>query len=210
MLNWFVVLGVHSLSLTAEEQAVFQDLDYFRHRDAIEVKLERYFSELQQALQTVVRRHSSQLPAFVLASPGKYSRGERHLGAPYRVLDLPNVLTHDTYFAYRCCLLWGRQWGAHVVLMGAAVQTLREKLHAALQAGEFTEGYLCQAQTPWGWRVEEDEAVSLSETPPGALATLARAHPFLKLSRYWPLDAADAFATEAPPWFDALLEAATR
>lgn len=197
------------LHLTPEEEAVFQDLAYFYHREAIEAKLKTYFQELQTSLKAVLSAYQEHLPPQVLATNCKYSRGENYQGAPYRVLDCPNLLDKDNQFAFRCVLLWGRGWGAHLLLGGPVADAIRRGIVHHLQYELHANCYLSRADTPWAMTAEEDQAVRSFDIEVDEVDAINRSRSFLKLSRYWALEEAEAFAQETPRWLDRLLASST-
>lgn len=196
------------LDLAPDEAHVLQDTAYFEARARLEGKLTAFFQSLQGELMEVVAGYKDQLPSRILSRAPKYTRGEKYQGLPYRVLDCPNLLDRDTYFAYRCVLIWGRGWSTHFMLKGGLTDSYRKALAGQLDAAWYdgsVHGSL--GESPWQWL--QDATIQPLDTADAASNYLLT-HPFVKLSRFWPIGSHETFRQAAPAWLGALLQAAIR
>jgi hypothetical protein len=168
--------------LSPEEWAVWQDRQFMPLKASAWVKLEASMALLRDALASYLT--DTQAPAAWLRSSGKIQRGENYRSYPYRVLDLPAVTGPEGLLLFRTVLLWGHPIGWHLILGGAALEPYRAGLREACR--RLDGRYLLSRQPdPWRWEPDPDG----QEPFPAACETLQHPLPFVKITRYEPLDA---------------------
>ncbi|MDX2283683.1 MAG: hypothetical protein NW241_05950 [Bacteroidia bacterium] len=168
--------------LSPEEWAVLQDRRFMPLKASVWHKLEASMGLLRDALAAHLTE--SQAPDTWKRGSGKIQRGENYHTYAYRVLDMPAVAAPSGLLLFRTVLLWGHPIGWHLILGGTELERYRAGLPEACR--RLDARYLLSRQPdPWRWEPDPDG----QEPFPGACEALTQSLPFVKITRYEPLDA---------------------
>lgn len=173
---------VKKLDLSPEEFAVLGNRRFFIVRQEVNLKLDHFFSRLQQ--EWISETETWKLPLDEIdRTRGKIFRGENYRGFPYTLMDFPRHFSKKSVFAIRSMCWWGHEFSFTLHLQGAALQhyirTLAERT-ARLQTKNF---WWCVNAHPWDYHFDSGNYCRLDEMKPEAILTHAERHGFIKLSQ---------------------------
>jgi hypothetical protein len=106
--------------------------------------------------------HAANLPAKILGSSPKISKGENYQGLPYLILDYPRLFEHENIFAVRTMFWWGHFFSVTLHLSGIYKKEAEENLIASYGAMK-EKGYYCYInEDQWKHHFEGDNYIFLS------------------------------------------------
>lgn len=149
------------IRLSPNEMALITDAGWILTKNDILKKTEQLLGELQLRYQDVLHSYPA-LPAVILDSSPKISKGENYKGLPYRVLDYPRQFDQQDVFAIRTLFWWGNFFSITLHLSGRYKKQYEKKLITALPLLHEKGFYYCINEDPWQHHFEKDNYLPLT------------------------------------------------
>jgi len=176
------------IRLSEEEIQLVGNSEWILTKNRILEKIKGLLLEVLSKQQDLLQKNPGLLPASLLQTSPKISRGENYRGLPWLVLDYPRHFSKPDVFAIRTLFWWGQFFSVTLHLSGAykqqMIDTLVERADLFAAAGCF----YCINEDEWEHHLQPDNYVPLSDTEPQQRATLLRSKRFLKLCLVIPLN----------------------
>ena len=144
------------LMLSDEEQQLVNNSDWILTKRVIIDKVQQFFGDVSVIQKAILQNEKDWLPAAVLLSEAKISKGENYLQLPFLMLDYPRCFDAKNIFAVRTMFWWGNFFSITIHLSGSYKLMYQENLIAnfdKLKQGRF---YLCIHESQWHHHFEED------------------------------------------------------
>ncbi len=189
---------------TNEERALLVQKDFFILKKAVTGKLMDLLGQLNDAIVEENSKSGLLLPAEVINTAGKISKGENYRGFPWMVLDSPRIFNKTDVFAFRSMCWWGNEISFTLHLSGkykALILNPAELLYS-LKGHDF---FLNVNDTPWEYHFEENNYLLLNNI----IKTddeLNRMN-FIKISKILPLNNIDDLVKTGSDTYRQLLNA---
>lgn len=145
-------------------------------------KVTHLLANLLAKQQEYVKKYEAGLPAEVLQSSPKISKGENYKGLPYVVLDYPKNFSAPGILAIRTMFWWGNFFSVTLQLSGNDKKESAEKLMASYGVLKEKGYYCCVNDDPWEHHFEKDNYMPLVEMSKNDFTELIREKPFIKLA----------------------------
>lgn len=170
--------------LSPAEWAVFQDKSFMPLKAAVCQQVESILADVHQDLKSVP--FPEKIEEAIRQSTPKLSKGENHHTYAYRVLDYPRVFAGEDMFLFRVMMLWGHHLSVHLIVRGTYQA---QYLPAFKQAREALDDswQVSLDPNPWTWIPTMAKEIPLQQTDDILWDQTLSRHPFVKLSRYLPL-----------------------
>ena len=197
----FIVMGNANLMLSTEELQIVTDCSFILTKNRIIGKVYAFFDDLSQMYVL-----NNQLPALFSTIPPKISKGEQYHGLPYLMLDFPRIFDKKDIFAVRTFFWWGNFFSITLHLKGSYQQ---QCLYSVLENFELLKevGFLMATSTDeWEHHPIEGNYINLKDVDVSDFAALAGNHPFLKLSKTFPIQNMEQLAHELESTFMLLMK----
>ena len=175
------------IQLSEDELAFVQNAQLLLTKNAIMNKAVEAMGEMHELIRRLIKELEPPLPAEVLASSGKISKGEKYEGLPWVMLDYPRVFGKDAVFAVRTMFWWGNFLSITLHLSGYYKQQFMDVLlqnRLLLQECNF---YLCVSEDEWRHDFASTNYVSLDRLSEQAVENILSVTDFCKLSVRIPL-----------------------
>lgn len=154
-------------------------IDLIQDEKVIRMKNE-LIEQLELQLQNIGKQTAEQYPALARISPHpKVSKGEKHQGLPFVVLDFPRIYKQNDFFAIRTLIWWSKHISVSLILKGKYLDNHFSKLKENIKNEKFKALYLSTSGNLWSNELNHKVAESKQ---------LTEDIDFFKLSFKFPLD----------------------
>ncbi len=141
--------------LTEEELNLLTNKEVFIIKNKVTHKLQELFASLNIEMEKEKALFSDKLPAEVIATKGKVSRGENYSGYPWMLLDNPRLFNKNDVFAFRSMCWWGHEFSFTLHLSGIYLEKPHTHLKERLHSIKENNIYICVNDSPWSYHFEE-------------------------------------------------------
>ena len=197
----FIVMGNANLTLSTEELQIVTDCSFILTKNRIIGKVYAFFDDL-----SLIYVHNAQSNDAIIFIPPKISKGEQYHGLPYLMLDFPRLFAKDDVFAIRTFFWWGNFFSITLHLKGIYQQqslpSILEKFALLKEVGFL----ISTSNDEWEHHPIEGNYINLKNVDLSDFAALAGNHPFLKLSKTFPLQNMEQLAQELESTFIIMLK----
>jgi hypothetical protein len=170
------------LMLSAEELQMVTDTSFILTKHKIMDKANMLLGNLAEVVKAGVLKNNNDLPAAVMASTPKITKGENYLQLPYLILDYPRCFDKENVFAIRTMFWWGNFFSCTLHLSGSYktmfLQTVQNNI-AALQKNNF---YICINKDEWQHHFKNDNYVLLDTLSTEEINAVICKHHFVKVA----------------------------
>jgi hypothetical protein len=170
------------IRLSEEEQLLVSNGDWILTKNRVLEQISSFLAALLEEQTDWIREQATGLPAAVLATPAKLSKGEQYLGLPYRVLDYPRCFGPDDTFALRTIFWWGHYFTVNLQLSGHWKKVTEPSLIAAFPEMQEGNVLICTGSDPWQHQLSEDAYLQASAMNGEEWEKLIQKQAFIKLS----------------------------
>jgi hypothetical protein len=130
------------IQLSEEEMLLVQNSGWILTKHSVIDKVYRLFGNLSERMQELLQQQEHILPAAIMQSSPKISKGEQYERLPYVVLDYPRIFSTDNVLAIRTFFWWGNYFSCTLHLKGKFQETYCENIFHALQLEAWKDCYL--------------------------------------------------------------------
>lgn len=183
----FQMNGKTKITLSDKELSLVTDADWILTKQQIIEKVYCLFGEMVPVIKISLLDRCPSLPAAVLQSVPKISRGEQYLQLPYVMLDYPRQFDKENIFAVRTMFWWANFFSITLHVSGKYLDEVREKLlkQKALLETDFFIGV---NEDQWEHHFETKNYVLFSQLNDDIKLQLLNSNSFLKLALKYNLD----------------------
>ena len=114
-------------------------------------------------------------------------RGENHNGFPFMSLDMPQMFSKSQMFTFRTLFWWGHDLIFSLILKQENQDPLIKKLIHLKEHPEWKDIQLAIAPTPWEWKKDTNNFISLSEASEIKIRSSINSVQYIKLCRFYSL-----------------------
>jgi hypothetical protein len=176
-------MDVAKLALSEEERRLVMDPGIILTKNAIIGKVYFLFGELSEMMSRDLI-----LPAEVVTIPPKISKGESYQGLPYVMLDYPRYFTTEHVLAIRTFFWWGNFFSVTLHLKGKYQSMYSRTLAAHFDQLAAKQYAVAVCESEWQHHTGSEDYRALEKMELEEFEALIREHPFIKLSRSFPLE----------------------
>ena len=180
------------IRLSPEEAELVVNADWILTKNHILQKVRSMLEDLQSEQQQFLLSNGSVLPAEVMHTSPKISRGENYKGLPYLVLDHPRYFGKDDHFAIRSMFWWGNFFSITLHVSGNNKNDLLKNLTGNVSLLAKNDFYIYTGTKEWEHDIDPGSYKKLSAINEDELQKIFSANNFLKLAIKFPIDSLEA------------------
>jgi hypothetical protein len=170
------------LMLSAEELQMVTDTSFILTKHKIMDKANMLLGNLAGVLKAGGLKNNNHLPAAIMASAPKITKGENYLQLPYLILDYPRCFDKENIFAIRTMFWWGNFFSCTLHLSGSYKTMFLQTIQNNIEALEKNNFYICINKNEWQHHFKNDNYVLLDTLSTEEInATICRHH-FVKVA----------------------------
>lgn len=181
-------MNAAKIRLSPEERELVMNAGWILTKNNILQKINRQLGELQLAQQEYLQNFSQSLPAAIMNSSPKISKGENYKGLPYLILDYPKYFDQSAVFAIRTMFWWGNFFSTTLHLAGTFKEEFQEKIIAAFPLWQENGFCCCVHQEQWEHHFEPENYKPVAELSTIEFGNQIRNKSFCKIAKKNPLD----------------------
>lgn len=174
------------LMLSDDELQLVCNADWILTKRRIVDKVDGLLSWLAGQQRLIIENEKDWLPAEVVESEPKISRGENYLQLPYMLLDHPRCFDAANIFAVRTMFWWGNFFSVTLQLSGRYKDMFQEKIIADINSGK-QDIFICINENQWQHHFEADNYIDVKKMNSNDLKDLIEKKQFIKLAMKFPL-----------------------
>ena len=176
------------IQLSALEMELVKNAGWILTKNEILQKAKHLFETLQAKQQLFQQSAPACLPAVIMKTLPKISKGENYRGLPYLVLDHPRYFDKENIFAIRTLFWWGNFFSITLHLSGVYKTDLEDRIinaYSFLRRNNFS---YCVHHSQWEHHFEKDNYISIGSLDKKEWEILIRNRAFIKLAQKIPLE----------------------
>jgi hypothetical protein len=171
------------IRLSAKEAELVANADWILTKNHILQKVKYILEDLQSQQQLFLRSHAEILPAEVMATSPKISRGENYKGLPYLVLDHPRYFGKNDHFAIRSMFWWGNFFSVTLHLSGSYKKMYEHKIETSFISLKENSFFTGVSNEQWEHHFETNNYLPLKEMNETDFKTNLTNKDFIKLAQ---------------------------
>ncbi len=179
---------ISKLTLSDEEQQLVNNSDWILTKHLIIGKVYLLFGNLAAVMKKAVEDGNHQLPAEVIQSTAKISKGENYLKLPYVMLDYPRCFDGENIFAVRTMFWWGNFFSMTLQLSGGYKKMFAEHIYNNQTRLIQNNFFLCINEDEWQHHFEENNYRAVKQFDAKEFNRVIKEKNFIKLSVKFALD----------------------
>jgi hypothetical protein len=176
------------IRLSDSERELVSDAQWILTKNRIMEKGMQLLGQLQPLYAVILNRHQ-QLPASLLQSSPKISRGENYRGLPWLVLDYPRLFGKEDVLALRTMFWWGHFFSITLQVAGAYQRKFEQKIIGAYPILAKAGYSVCIADDPWQHHFETDHYRPITEIDQEEFTAICQSKDFIKIAIQYPVTA---------------------
>lgn len=181
-------MNAAKIRLSQKELELVTSADLILTKNAILEKVKQLLAGLQAKQQECIQLNRDTLPAELIHSSPKISRGENYQGLPYMVLDYPRYFEGENILAVRTMFWWGNFFSITLHLSGSFKKMAAPLVIQSRELLEQQGYYYCHNEDPWQHHFGETNYRPLTGISESELKSLVNKGSFIKLAVKLPLE----------------------
>lgn len=174
------------IGLSKVEMELVSDAGWILTKNNILEKVKELLGEVQVMYHRQLEQFSG-LPAEVLVSSPKISKGENYRGLPWLVLDYPRCFGQQDIFAIRTMFWWGHFFSLTLHLSGKYKSAYGPKMILSFDSLAENRYFICVNEDGWQHHFEKSNYQPVAETGYAGFEALVTKNTFIKLAVNFPL-----------------------
>jgi hypothetical protein len=174
------------LMLSDDELQLVSNGEWILTKRRVMEKVDRLLSNVADKQRVVIEVEKDWLPAEVVQSEPKISRGENYLQLPYLILDYPRCFDAENIFAVRTMFWWGNFFSVTLHLSGKYKERFQEKIIQHIGSMQ-QQIFICIHESQWQHHFEAGNYISVKELSSAGVADTVYKKQFIKLAIKFPL-----------------------
>ena len=178
-------MDLAKIRLSAKETELVSNADWILTKNGILQKVNVLLAAVQPAQQELLTGTS--LPAEILATSPKISKGENYKGLPYYVLDYPRLFTPGHVFAIRTFFWWGHFFSVTLQLSGQYKEQFQQKIIDGYDELNRHDFFISLSENEWEHHFESNNYQPIGLLTKENFANSIARHRFTKIATQIPL-----------------------
>lgn len=174
------------LMLSDDELQLVSNGEWILTKRRVMEKVDRLLSNVADKQRVVIEVEKDWLPAEVVQSEPKISRGENYLQLPYLILDYPRCFDAENIFAVRTMFWWGNFFSVTLHLSGKYKESFQEKIIQHISSTQ-KQIFICIHESQWQHHFEAGNYIAVKELGCAGVADTVYKKQFIKLAIKFPL-----------------------
>ncbi len=175
------------IRLSPEEMELVSNAQLILTKNLIIEKIIQFFSAIQGRMQPLLFSHQW-LPAEILESSPKISKGENYKGLPWVVLDYPRYFEKENVFAMRTLFWWGNFFSCTLHLSGEYKLMYEKNIINSFDQLKNNGVFICINEEQWQHHFETNNYMSIAGTSSLQFEDAIAKKPFIKLAQKIPIE----------------------
>lgn len=175
------------IRLSPEEVELVTNADWILTKNSILQKVMYLLGELQSGQQELLQSYRKKLPAEVVSTSPKISKGENYKGLPWLVLDYPRYFEKDDQFAIRCLFWWGNFFSITLQLSGHYKKIYEKKIADSFIQLSNDDFFIGISDDKWEHHFDNGNYCALKEMNEATFRQQLNNKDFIKLAKTYPL-----------------------
>jgi len=175
-------MNAAKIRLSQKELELVMNADWILTKNDILQKTIQLLAALQTRQQEYLQSYAAKLPAAIIRSTPKISKGENYKGLPYQVLDYPRIFEQENIFTIRTIFWWGNFFSTTLQLSGSYKKLFAEKIIAGYNILQEKQFSYCINENQWEHHFEESNYLPISGTDKSNWENLVHEKDFHKIS----------------------------
>ncbi|HEX7902241.1 MAG TPA: hypothetical protein VF487_00080 [Chitinophagaceae bacterium] len=177
------------IRLSAKEMELVTNADWILTKNGIIQKAKLLLEQLQTEQQTLLQSYKKDLPAVIIHSTPKISKGENYKGLPYLVLDYPRLFEKENICAIRTMFWWGNFFSVTLHLSGVyKTKAVEQRIIERFDELSKKNLFISVNDNEWEHHFEKENYLALHELGKNEFIRRITNQHFLKLSQKIPLE----------------------
>jgi hypothetical protein len=174
-------MNAAKIQLSEEELQLVQNADWVLTKNKIIQKVYILFGNLSEEMKNKLQHIN--LPAEILQTTPKISKGESYKELPYVMLDYPRLFSKENVFAVRTFFWWGNYFSITFHLKGIYKELFITEIKKNIPLLTENNFYICINENEWQHEVDDiNNYYSLSCIDEDYLKKIFAQQSFLKFS----------------------------
>jgi hypothetical protein len=170
------------LTLSAEELQLVTDTSFILTKHKIMDKANMLLGNLAAVMKGEVLKNKNYLPAAVMASAPKITKGENYLQLPYLILDYPRCFDKENIFAIRTMFWWGNFFSCTLHLSGSYKTDFVKALQNNTRLMQTNNFYLGINKEEWQHHFETTNYQPANSLKEEKIKAIITQHHFVKVA----------------------------
>jgi hypothetical protein len=171
-----------NVSLSVKEKELVMNADWILTKNALMKKARRLLENVQRLQHVILQDANASIPAEILVTPAKISKGENYLGLPYLMLDHPRHFQKPDVFAIRTMFWWGNYFSTTLHLSGKYKEAYSAAISGAYTQLSKNGFFICVHPDEWQHHFENDNYSEISSVSQKDFASIVEDKPFVKIA----------------------------
>lgn len=171
------------IQLSPFEERLVTDSEWLLTKNAILEKIRGLLSAVQDHERGLLNDTASFLPAEVMQTSGKITRGENYLGLPWLVLDQPRFFERENIFAVRTMFWWGRFFSTTLQLSGRYKERFCAQIGEGYKLLRENDFYVVHGESEWDHHFEEGNYRPVRDFDEEGFLRHLEMHRFIKVAK---------------------------
>jgi len=176
-------MDIANLALSTKELQLVSDSSIIFTKNAIINKVCALFDDLSNSYLTETLNE----PTLSTISP-KISKGEQYQGLPYVMLDYPRLFSKEDVLAIRTFFWWGNFFSITLHLKGKYQKKCIEPILKNFEMLKENNFYVSTTTNEWEHHPVIGNSLNVKKLDYTTFEKIAVEHPFLKISKTFPLN----------------------
>lgn len=170
------------IMLSPQELEIVKDTSWVLTKQQIIKKIYDLFHSQVPVLSKLFERAKETLPAPLLSTVPKISRGENYRNLPYVILDYPALFDKENIFALRTMFWWGNFFSITLHLSGRYKELYQANIIELLANSGKTDLNICLNDKAWEHHFEPSNYVPANSFSSEELTMQIHTRSFLKVA----------------------------
>jgi hypothetical protein len=154
-------MNAAKIQLSPDELLLVQNGQWILTKNAIIQKVYHLFGSLAEEMKNETAKNN--LPAEVLQTTPKISKGENYKGLPYVMLDHPRSFTKENVFAVRTFFWWANYFSITLHLKGGYKKRFADSIQKNIFLLTENNFYLSITEDEWHHDIDEQNYILLND-----------------------------------------------
>jgi len=169
------------IQLSEDELMLVNNTEWILTKQKIIAKVYHLMGLLSERMQLFINEQHG-LPAGIVHSTPKISKGEQYESLPYVVLDYPRDFSKENVFGIRSFFWWGNYFTSTLHLKGKYWKQAKQGILDKINSGQFNNYYLSCSGKEFDFNIHNGAYQLISGTENHVSAAAIKDAPFVKIT----------------------------
>lgn len=184
-------MNTAKIRLSPEEMELISNTNWILTKNNIILKIQQLFGVIAEQQQQHLADNKFNLPAEILQTSPKISKGENYKGFPWLVLDFPRLFQKENIAAIRCMFWWGHFFSLTLHLSGDQKKKYEKRIIKNRVSLIKENYYFSENGNEWDHHFNPGNYTLISDTDSRQFEKSIQQNSFCKIACKIPLDKVD-------------------